>query len=368
MQWQMWAMMNENYSTQAAKKRRATVSVQRRNGVTMGQRSYGHDPERYPAEDAGAVVQAYLDAGRNYHRAAVMLGERGVKSRRAHLGAGWEASTIKRIVERERPDLRVTAAGPKRTRIVGTHVLSRLLFCPHDGSLLTSQPRNDSKTVNWICRVGHRSPRPADGHACTLPAPHGTCDGLHPRPWIVNEAPLLERVQGATDDVITAFGGSGSSLFAKPPKDIDAMIVGLREQRAGWLRAGVKGLPEAEVDSEVAMIDDRIANLEAGRTTRLILRKGVNWDAPAADVNARLRALWAGIRLEYVPAPETPRNHVHNRTLDLIAVGAYWRDRGMVMESAGTLDDQGTAEERIDPRAEGQPDGSWYLPFEERAR
>jgi DNA invertase Pin-like site-specific DNA recombinase len=152
------AMQNEGYSRQASQKRRATVAIQKARGDILGQKPYGS----LPGEDAQAVVAAFREAG-SYHGAARLLIERGVPSRRAHLGGEWVAGTVKRIIAREQPGL-VPVTTRSGAKTLGARIFSRLLVCGHDGTTLTSMGRTDASPA-YLCRAGHRSP-----------------PGRHPRP------------------------------------------------------------------------------------------------------------------------------------------------------------------------------------------
>jgi DNA invertase Pin-like site-specific DNA recombinase len=317
-QWHFTAMQGEAYVEQAQRKAQDRVANQRRRGVVLGQKSYG----ALPGEDAGAVVAAFTEAG-SYLGAARMLAERGIKSRRSHLPnsrdggggmQGWSASTIKRIVSREAPGLIPVGNRVRGARTRGAHLFSRLLICPHDGSVMTTMPRKDASTA-YLCREGHRAAR-----------------GTHPRPWVIAETRIREWAMRAL--------AAQFEVRKTVEKDdgTEASITAIEEDRR---RLGVlyqtKALSDDEYLAGIARVDAELVRLQASERASVTWRLGLDWTLPEAEVNSRLRDLWSGIRLAYVPM-DGPRNHVHTRDLDLVPVEPIWR----------------TVPEAFDPAAEAE--------------
>lgn len=288
------AMQNEGYSRQASQKRRATVAIQKARGDVLGQKPYG----MLPGENAQVVVDAFREAG-SYHGAVRLLIERGVLSRRGHLGQTWQASTVRRILQREAPEL-VPVRPAMGSRTVATQRFSRLLVCPHDGAILTTMPRRDASPA-YLCRAGHRSPR-----------------GRHPSPWSVAETRILPWAKEEAAKVQRL----DVTWDEEAREASEAAIDRVNAKRTRWLEMYAEGeIDKAERDRRLAAIEKERADLESIRRIKsFTLRQGIDWTAPPGVINARLRELWRSIRLAYVlPGGEDPTEKPK-----LVPVEAEW--------------------------------------------
>lgn len=275
------AMQNEGYSRQASQKRRATVAIQKARGDVLGQKPYGS----LPGEDAQAVVDAFREAG-SYHGAVRLLIERGIPSRRAHLGQTWQASTVRRVLLREAPGL-VPIRTQSGSRTIATRIFSRLLVCPHDGTIMTTMGRSDASPA-YLCREGHRAPR-----------------GTHPRPWVVAETRILPWAMAEADKVQRL----DVTWDEQARSASEAAIDHVNAKRFRWLEMYAEGaIDKADRDRRLAEVERERADLEAVRRIRsFTLRQGIDWTAPPGVINARLRELWRSIRLAYVlPGGQDP--------------------------------------------------------------
>jgi DNA invertase Pin-like site-specific DNA recombinase len=281
------------------------VATKRRNGQRLGQAPYGAKP----GEDAGAVVAAFREAG-SYLGAARILATQGFKSRFSYRPSvrdggggmqGWSASTVKRIVQREAPELIPVGNRAKGARTRGAHLFSRLLICPHDGCVLTTMPRKDASTA-YLCREGHRAPK-----------------GTHPRPWAIAET----RIRAWA--VRELAGQFEARKVIERDDGVEADITALDERKRRIVRAFTDGnLSDADYEAGIAAVDAELVRLQAAERASVTWRLGLDWTLPEADVNSRLRDLWAGIRLAYVPM-DGPRKGVHTRDFDLVPVEPIWR-------------------------------------------
>jgi DNA invertase Pin-like site-specific DNA recombinase len=266
------AMQNEGYSRQASDKRRATVAIQKARGQVIGRKPYG----ALPGEDAGAVVQAFKDAG-SYSGAVRLLNERGIKPRLDYKGLGWAPPTIKRIVGREAPDLVPVYTSPG-ARTLATQRFSRLLLCPVDGSFLTTQPRRETGNPSYLCRIARFQP-----------------DGAHPRPWVVSESAVLPWAKQEAAKIQRLEATWDES--ARDASEAKAEALDLKRMR--WLEMYAEGdIDKATRDRKLAEVEAQRSNAETIRRVKTFtLRQGIDWDGPPSEVNARLRELWRGIEL-----------------------------------------------------------------------
>ena len=151
------------------------VEAGRTDLIQMGQAHYGDRP----GESWEAVVEAFKEAG-TFIGACRLLIERGIPSRRAHLGQTWEASTVQRIVAHRSPNL-LPARAVRGSRTIALHYFTRLLVCPHDDAILTTLPRPNGGCT-CICRNGWRAPK-----------------GEHPSPYTVPESRVLRWAKAELD-------------------------------------------------------------------------------------------------------------------------------------------------------------------------
>lgn len=294
------AIQNEGYSRQASEKRRATVAIQKARGDVIGQKPYG----ALDGEDPAKVVEAFKQAG-SYMGAVRLLIEWGVPSRRAHLGGSWEASTVKRVIQREAPDL-VPVSTTQGAKTISTRYFSRLIVCPHDGTLMTTMPRKDASPA-YLCRAGHRAPK-----------------GQHPRPWVIAESRILPWAQ----EEAAKISNLDVTWDERSQQASSEAVAALDAKRSRWLEMYAEGaIDKAERDRRLGKIEEERAGLESVRRIKaLTLRQGIDWTRPPGEVNARLRELWRSIRLAYVPAdsvPTRPRGRARN-DLTLAPVAVDW--------------------------------------------
>lgn len=296
------AMQNEGYSRQSSQKRKATVAIQKAEGRHIGSRHYGdghlykNPTGKHLAEDPAAVVQAFREAG-SYSGTVRLLNERGIPSRRSHLTTaqgvplGWTPNTVKHVLKeqirraKERgEDLGITlpAINQRGARPVAGHPFSRLLICPHDGSLLTTitrKAKGGRPTATYVCHNGGR--------------------GLdHPRPYTVPEDAILPwareeavRLSHLDADVDVESSGNMAELDDKTARVIDLYVEGIIDKQ--------------ERNERIAAIEREREVIETvRRVTRFRLRQGVDWTRTPGEINAELRTIWRSIRLD--PATMRP--------------------------------------------------------------
>lgn len=296
-------MTAAEYESRVGRVRAAhAVATKRRLGMDIGQKPYG----ALPGEDLQAVIDAFKEAG-SYSGAVRLLNERGVKSRRSHLKSSdgieqsWAASTIRRILGREAPEL-VPVQPQRGARTVSTRFFSRLLVCPHDGSVLTTMPRKDASPA-YLCRVGHRAAR-----------------GDHPRPWVVAETRILPWAKEEAAKVQRLdFSYDEEARVAS-----EDAVAQLAAKRGRWLEMYAEGdIDKAERDRRLAAIERERSKLESVRRVKTFtLQQGIDWTEPPSVVNTRLRELWSAIRLAYVPFVSVKGAHPGEQSL--VPVSADW--------------------------------------------
>jgi DNA invertase Pin-like site-specific DNA recombinase len=324
-----------NLELNTAKARaQSRVRRQREAGYRFGQAPYGE----LPGEDVGAIVEAFKEAG-GYNGAVRLLNERDIRSRRSHLttaeGAplGWSPRTIRSVLLRVAPEL-VPLNARKGSRTIAQHLFSRLLICPHDNSVMTTIPRRDASTA-YVCRLGHRAAK-----------------GTHPRPWVIGERRLTGWAKAETAAIL------GHAQLVQQANGTDASLTDLRARLSRFAELyGDGDITKDRYDQVKAEIEAEVARLEGMQRATITFRMGLDWSAPAGELNTRLRELWAGVRLGYGPkAKGTPRMPAgpFERDMDLVPLGAIWR----VMP---ILDEDEDGNGIPDPAAERVPDG-WFLP------
>jgi hypothetical protein len=80
--------------------------------------------------------------------------------------------------------------------------------------------------------------------------------------------------------------------------DVEVDLDQLDERKARAGRALVLGAwTEAQVAAEVAKVDALRAEIEAAGRAHTVIRRGIDWSAPAGEVNRQLRDLWRTIEL-----------------------------------------------------------------------
>jgi hypothetical protein len=281
---------------------------------------------RLPGESVAEVIRAFRE-GHSFVRAAAILNRRRVEprqSRRARALA-WNETTVRRIVRHENERLRLdvrftTRAGQRR---IAVHLLSGLVRCPRDGSVLTGTWR----TTRRSRRTGEREA----AYFCRV----GRVQHDHPRPYSVQERVLREWLADMTGTIL---GADEAPIDVEEPNA--AAIAALRARRE-WIVQGVQsGFTSGhEANSALANIDEQVVRLLGPAPTGLTFRLGFDWTADDASLNARLRDVLARVELDARFRP----------------VAAIWARQPL------TGDEDMHGNPTPDPRAI-QVDGGWRLP------
>jgi hypothetical protein len=262
-----------------------------------GRKNYGADPA-HPAEDVAAVLAAFDRAG-SFLGASNLLTEAHVPTR---LGRPeWDLRTVARIVRRARPEMphppsecplrpaRGEAGhdsyqcphgggARKGARARATRPLAGLLRCggrAEDGTtcghILTSAPRPAGHSTVWLCRKGR-----------TARASHGR--------YMISEGRILPAIQAE----LAHYQAPGTEYEAARSAQVDD----LRATLARIQRLAVNGtLSEDDAAEEARTIRGQLAALDA-KAGPVAIPQAISWTAPAAELNAWLRAvLPGGIRL-----------------------------------------------------------------------
>lgn len=270
------------------KRNRAARDARLARGDTLGRPPYGyklHRDEkgrvthvRDPQQPLERVLDAFAEAG-SFNGAARLLNERKVPSPR---GRRWAGVVVNRIVRRERPGLVPRRRSEPRVAPRGTHRFSRLLRCSC-GRILT--PR-----VNYtVTRYGRYGPY--IGYQCYA----GRHDPAHPRPYMVNEAAIIEWAKPEAARLRTPDAVRLAEHNAERRRELEE-----QRKRLGW--AVADGLLErdeareraAAITAELAQLADQEAAVEI---------PAVDWDWPATELNGVLRALWEYIELDEAMRP-----------------------------------------------------------------
>lgn len=288
-----------------------------------GQPPYG----RLPGEDVGAVVRAFRATG-SFVRAAAELNRRRVRPRQINRSRAllWSETTVRRIIRHENARLRLgvrfaTRAGQRR---IAVHLLSGLVRCASDGTVLTGtwrttrrSRRTGEREAAYFCRVGRVA--------------HD-----HPRPYSLQERVLRTWLVAMTGTIL----GADQHAVEQDVHDVDA-IAALRARRE-WITQGIQsGFTSVDDAAPVlATIDAEIARLSASDTTGLTFRLGFDWTLDDRSLNAQLRAVLVHVELDASFRPSA----------------AVWARQPVT----GEEDDYGNL--APDPRAV-QVQGGWRLPF-----
>jgi len=242
-----------------------TIAVRRARGDVLGTPPYGSQD----GEDTSVLVAYFREAG-SFLRAANALNAAGITPRR---GGRWSATTLGRILRR--PDVGAATYAPRRGVRAGraTRVFSGLLVCAC-GSFLTSMPRRG--TVAYYCR-------------------RATLDPTHPYPRTILEHKLLPWAQA---EVIR---GLGSHMLEIRYADQNVAVrAALEAKRARLMEAYLDmRFDKVVLDRMLTETDAELAAL--GQVDRAIaavaLKPAIRWDAPAGEINQRLRELWRSVQL-----------------------------------------------------------------------
>jgi DNA invertase Pin-like site-specific DNA recombinase len=259
-----------------------TVAYRRRRGDRLGPPAYGHEFVRRKdsaivggADDPAAVVAAFRESG-SYQRAAKLLNERGIPSKRADRGGIWRALAVRRVIEREAPELIPRNARPGARTRQSTYLAS-LLRCPC-GGILTPSRRAGRDTVAYRCQRAYTDP-------------------AHSRPASVPEVAVLPLVRSEVarllpPDVVQLGRNNAAARSA------------LAERRSRLALAFTRGAVDEPTwsaeDAIIAAELDGLTDAEALAAVPL-----VDWTWEPDSVNAVLRALFDRIQLgpDFRPLP-----------------------------------------------------------------
>jgi DNA invertase Pin-like site-specific DNA recombinase len=311
--WTIWhyeAMGNESALRGMVAKSSASAAKRKERGDVIGRAPYGFHHAMIAGrsqlvpregEDPAVVVAAFEETG-TYNGAARLLngpkgeivtGDRGDvigvgKGLPTRFGQRWDATAVRRIYLRERPEARPLAPR-KGSASRGRRYFSGLLRCPH-ADLHPGTPILTTGGTAWGPRYLCRSARVmAD----------------HPKPYIVSEAKVLEWAKVE----IARFGKHWDVAFVNVSAANSGQIVKLERRRKAVIENFEDGdISRDEKKLKLAKIDATLTTLEpASRAIRRVdmgklrLRSAIDWDLPPGEVNARLRELWDHVELD----PET---------------------------------------------------------------
>ena len=281
---EMWAADRE---LKRAKERAAyRMRMQRARGDALGRPPYGSQPldrpkdsqghgigqVRHvpnPAEDVGAVLDAYDRAGSFLGAAKLLTAEGNVLPRH---GTHWSEQTVQRIVRRHRY-VGKTSQGVKQK---AAWALFRLLKCPVDGTILTAQKRDHPV---YFCNVGRRDPR-------------------HPRPYSVAESKVIDWVR----EEASRLRVPGNIIRVREHNEMRRAELEAQRERLGLdVVRGLLGVDKVvemtkTIDAELAALDDEERLVEVPQR--------IDWTgwSPAA-INEVLRAMWEYIELDEAMQP-----------------------------------------------------------------
>lgn len=264
------------------------MAVRREQGGHIGRVGYGYKLARNasgvvvevpdPDHPLEPIVAAVREAG------SILGGAKLLQDRNVPTPDGksvWGSTTLRRIIEREAAEL-IPRAGPTgRRQPSRSSVLAQLLVChcgkredPPRDRVLTPEPARHA----YRCRLGVRLGRERHG-------PMWVAESSL-LPWVKAEAGRLrlpKTVQDAADN---------ASLRAK---------LAARVERANDLYIAGR-IDRARYDREAAVVADELDRL--GQSAAIFETPSIDWDWPAADVNAHLRLIFDGIELDERMRPE----------------------------------------------------------------
>jgi DNA invertase Pin-like site-specific DNA recombinase len=278
-----YAMQNEGALRGMKAKAKASVGTRRNRGDALGSRPYGEVRTRKDGvvvgrdEDPALIVATFREAG-SYFAAAELLNRRKVPTRN---GAQWYPRTVQRIVNRQ--DRTTVPLGHRRgVRSLGSRLFSGLLRCHCEAVM--------GQTVS-----GEGTPR----YRCPL----GVANQAHPRPYMINEARLLDAMKAEAahlrvpfDQIQMAAGNEAERavLEAKRERIIDQYIEdGNRAERDRRLDAIDKAVEALDVAQALVDVPQRVDWTITDTNT-------------VSAVNAVLRALWERVELgpDLMPKPD----------------------------------------------------------------
>jgi DNA invertase Pin-like site-specific DNA recombinase len=260
------------------------LAVRRERGDHIGPAGYGFRLERHaagaivtvpdPDRPLEPVLEAVREAG-SILGACMLLNARGVpvpqgpSAERRHNGTHWHPTPLRRIVERNAPELLPKAGPSGRRQPSRGSALAQLLVC-HCGHVLTPEPTARA----YRCTVAHRTG--GEGHGRSWVSERALM------PWIRTEA--------------ARFVPPGDEGPGDAPVDLEAERARIVETFRRVSRAYVAGGIGEEEYTRAER--DRDAALEALTDVPDIATFGpLDWSAPPEAVNAVLRAMWRSVRL-----------------------------------------------------------------------
>ena len=307
--WTIWhyeAMGNESALRGMVAKSNASAAKRKERGDVVGRAPYGYRHEMIDGrsqlvpregEDLAGVIAAFEEAG-TYNGAARLLnapeGETVTDDRGDVVGTGkglptrfgqrWDATAVRRIYLRERPEARPLAPR-KGSASRGRRYFSGLLRCPH-ADMHPGSPILTTGGTAWGPRYLCRSARVmAD----------------HPKPYIVAEGKVLEWAKAE----IEKFGKHAVVIFGDTDTTVTGQIEKLDRRRQATLEMFLDGdVSRDEKKRRIEAIDAELATLEPSR--RAVARRvvgmypagKVDWNAAPGEINAHLRELWDHVELD----------------------------------------------------------------------
>jgi DNA invertase Pin-like site-specific DNA recombinase len=270
LQFHMLAAMAQFESDIASERQHDANNRKRAEGRPVGTaKVYGEKP----GEDAGAVLQAFHDAG-SYSGAARLLNARGVLPRN---GKQWWTSSVHVVVRRLDPSLLVRK-GRGAPAAGGPFLLSRLLTCPVCDTLLTGYATNSGRGgTRYACVRGTALPHPLR---------HSISEAKI-LPFIRKEAERLRPAGGTITTARGARGGEYEALQAKRSLILDAYFE--------------KVIDKEQRDARLVQVDAALGKVQDRRSLSIRPRLTFAWGSPDEDVreiNRTLRDLWTSVTLD----------------------------------------------------------------------
>jgi len=289
------ALMNEDYSSQASEKQSAVSARRVARGDLMGPPPYGmrlaprtkgepisweRDPERDPAD----VLAAYQEAG-SFNGAARLLNERNVPGPR---GGRWYSGSVGRILHAQRGDVFEVRHTERRVKHGGSAAIFRRLLVCHCGGHPTPTRQRDGSFV-YRCNAGYAEPITGFGARRRSIRP-GHPDGITVSEKVVQ---AWAEVESAKWDRYVAV------MRSAPVETIDQGTLVARRKRAG-LAFTMGALTQTELAVELSEIDRLLDRAEARPSDQVkgfAFRKGVDWTADPQAIASAVRRLWSAIQL-----------------------------------------------------------------------
>ena len=246
-----------------------------------GRVPYGQDPSHPEEAAALARLLELWSEHPTYLAVAKAANAEHLPTRFA--GADWHAGSVSRILRAA--GVANSAKARRGARAKATRVYAGLLRCggttgsgARCGAILTSQPRPDGRSVNYLCRAAHN-------------------DGSHSRPYVVSERYIeaAARIEAAHFQPIDP--KTGRRMTEGTEADNAAALLALEAEKASILYQHTKHyISDGELDATLAPILARMAALARGSIEAI--PQAIDFDLPPADLNAALRAIWTRVDLD----------------------------------------------------------------------